>query len=107
MMITFETREAMSGGQVSSRPAPRLEDEGTPNSPRASVRKLIALGVAVAVGFAVLCALGVWQLERRVWKLDLIERVDQRVYASPVAAPGPSAWAHVNAADDEYRHVDV
>jgi surfeit locus 1 family protein len=59
------------------------------------------------VGFVILCALGVWQIERRVWKLDLIERVDQRVHAAPVPAPGPSAWAHVNAADDAYRHVEV
>ncbi|MEH2511203.1 surfeit locus 1 family protein [Nitrobacteraceae bacterium AZCC 1564] len=106
MMIIFETREAMVGGQISSRAAPRLEEE-TSNSSRSSARKLIALGVAAVVGVAILSALGVWQLERRVWKLDLIERVDQRVHAAPVPAPGPSAWAHVNATDDEYRHVDV
>lgn len=107
MMIIFETREAMARGQMSSGPAPRLEDEETPCDSRSSARKLIALGVAALVCFTVLCALGVWQLERRVWKLDLIERVNQRVHAAPASAPGPSAWAHINAADDAYRHVDV
>jgi surfeit locus 1 family protein len=107
MMISFESREAMAGGQMSSQPAPRLEEDETWNSSRPSARKRIALGVAAIVSFAILCALGVWQLERRVWKLDLIEKVDQRVHAAPVPAPGPSAWPHVNAADDAYRHVDV
>lgn len=107
MMITFETRQAMAGGQMSSRSASRLEEDEEQSVPRPSTRKRIALGAAALVGFAVLCALGVWQVERRVWKLDLIERVDQRVHAAPIPAPGPSAWAHVNAADDSYRHVDV
>lgn len=106
MMIIFETREAMAGGQTSSRMTPCLEEE-TLGSSRSSVRKLIALGVVALVSCAILCALGVWQLERRVWKLDLIKRVDERVHASPVSAPSPSAWAHVNAADDAYRHVFV
>ncbi len=92
MMITFETREAMTGGQVSFRSAPRLDDEEG-STARSSVRKLVTLGVAAVVAFAVLCALGVWQLERRVWKLDLLEKVDQRVHAAPVPAPGPSAWS--------------
>lgn len=106
MMIIFETREAMAGGQTSSGSGPSLEEE-TPGSSHPGVRKLIALGVAVLVCFTTLCALGVWQLERRIWKLDLIERVNQRIHAAPVSIPAPSAWAHVNAADDAYRHVDV
>jgi surfeit locus 1 family protein len=106
MMIIFETREAMAGGQVSSRSASRLEDEQT-SIARSSVRKLVTLGIAAIVAFVFLCALGVWQLERRIWKLDLLEKVDQRVHAAPVTAPGPSDWAHVNAANDAYRHVGV
>ncbi|TIV65920.1 MAG: SURF1 family protein, partial [Mesorhizobium sp.] len=57
------------------------------------------LGVLVFVG------LGIWQLERRVWKLDLIARVDQRIHAPVVDAPGPATWADINAAGYEYRHV--
>ena len=54
-----------------------------------------------------LAALGTWQLERRSWKLDLIERVTTRVHAPPAAAPGRAEWPLVTAADYEYRHVRV
>ncbi|QPC95351.1 SURF1 family protein [Mesorhizobium sp. INR15] len=60
-----------------------------------------------AIGVAGFSALGIWQLERRVWKLDLIDRVEHRLQAAPVAAPGPDAWATVSAADDEYRRLAV
>lgn len=64
------------------------------------------LGVALAVFFfVVFVTLGTWQVKRRAWKLDLIARVEQRVHAPPVAAPGPTRWPEVTAATDEYRHV--
>ncbi|NRR33542.1 SURF1 family protein [Oxalobacteraceae bacterium] len=50
-------------------------------------------------------ALGTWQVKRLQWKLDLIDRVEQRVHAQPVTAPGPASWPSLNAAADEYRHV--
>ena len=50
-------------------------------------------------------ALGTWQVKRRAWKLDLIARVEQRVHAPAVPAPGPAQWSNVTAAADEYRHV--
>ncbi|MFT3732762.1 MAG: SURF1 family protein [Hyphomicrobium sp.] len=58
-------------------------------------------------GIAVLLWLGVWQIERRAWKLDLIARVDARIHAAAVPAPGPQDWPTVNAKDDEYRRVQV
>lgn len=66
---------------------------------------LIALAVGAALIFAGLVALGTWQVQRRAWKLDLIERVDQRVRTPAVAAPGPERWPRIDAASDEYRHV--
>jgi surfeit locus 1 family protein len=69
--------------------------------------KLLAFGAFATIGVAVLMGLGVWQLERRIWKLDLISRVEQRVHAAPVSAPGPSSWPHINATDDAYRRVRV
>nr|WP_211113561.1 SURF1 family protein [Azospirillum endophyticum] len=68
---------------------------------------LALFGLLALAGIAGLTALGIWQLERRVWKLDLIERVDARIHASPVPAPGPEAWPSVTAASDEYRRVAV
>jgi len=55
--------------------------------------------------FIVFVALGTWQVKRRAWKLDLIARVEQRVHAPAVTAPGPAHWQAVTAATDEYRHV--
>ena len=53
----------------------------------------------------VFAGLGIWQVERRSWKLDLIARVETRIHATPVAAPGPDAWSGIGAATDEYRRV--
>ncbi len=68
---------------------------------------LVMLALLAAAGIAGFCALGTWQMERRVWKLALIDRVEKRIHAAPTPAPGPAAWATVNAADDEYRRVRV
>jgi surfeit locus 1 family protein len=54
---------------------------------------------------ALLAGLGIWQLERREWKHALIAAVDARIHAAPVAAPGPSAWAGIEASGDAYRRV--
>jgi surfeit locus 1 family protein len=64
-------------------------------------------GTLAVLLFVTFVALGTWQLKRRVWKLDLIARVEQRVHAPPMAAPGPAQWPKVSAASDEYRHVTV
>lgn len=42
-----------------------------------------------------------------MWKHDLIERVERRVHAEPVAPPGRSQWSQVNAANSEYLRVRV
>ena len=68
---------------------------------------LVTLGCCAALLFAGFIALGAWQLQRRTWKLDLIERVAQRVHAPPQPAPNPAHWQHINAADAEYRRVRV
>ncbi|OWJ57647.1 SURF1 family protein [Inquilinus limosus] len=80
--------------------------QGEAHRPR-STASLIVLGAAALAVFLGLLALGIWQVERRAWKLDLIARVDQRVAAEPVAPPGPDGWARVTADQDEYRHVRI
>ncbi len=76
----------------------------TAGQPRRGRQRALLAGLALALaGFV---ALGHWQLERRIWKLALIERVEARLQAAPVAAPGPGAWASVGR-DDEYRRVSV
>src|SRR5256885_16544563 len=65
---------------------------------------LISVGIALFLGFIFL---GSWQVQRRAWKLDLIERVDQRVHAAPAALPPPAEWPQITAADHEYRAVQA
>lgn len=65
---------------------------------------LVAAALAASAGFV---ALGLWQVERRVWKLELIARVERRAHADPVPAPGPDDWPRFSAAGDEYRRVRI
>ena len=75
-----------------------------PADQRRLVRRavLLVVGIALFLGFV---ALGTWQVQRRAWKLDLIERVDQRVHAAPVALPPPGEWPRVSAESHEYLPV--
>lgn len=90
------------------RPAPAAGAPPSPGGGRPHSHWTLALlalvGLALFAGFV---ALGSWQLERRVWKLALIERVEQRVHAAPEPAPGPGRWAGIDADSDEYRRVSV
>ncbi|TYO66398.1 SURF1 family protein [Bradyrhizobium hipponense] len=72
-----------------------------------AVRPPLWLTVLSLAAFALLIALGVWQIERRAWKLALIDRVEQRVHAAAQPIPSPTSWPTVTAASDEYRHVAV
>jgi len=65
---------------------------------------LAAVGVALFAGFI---SLGVWQVQRRAWKLDLIERVSQRLTAAPTPLPPVAQWPTLAKTDIEYRHVQV
>ncbi|RGE46880.1 SURF1 family protein [Comamonas testosteroni] len=65
---------------------------------------LAIVGIALFLGFI---ALGTWQVQRRAWKLDLIERVDQRVHSAPVAVPAQAQWPQINAANYEYLPVQT
>lgn len=84
--------------------SPPGDDASAARRPR-SLAALTSIGLAALVFFGVFLALGVWQIERRAWKLDLIERVDARIHAAPAAAPGPADWPEISAATDEYRRV--
>lgn len=54
------------------------------------MRRALAVGLAVLAA-VLLAGLGVWQLERREWKLALIAQVDARLNAPPVPAPSSAS----------------
>ncbi|WP_156026011.1 SURF1 family protein [Sphingomonas phyllosphaerae] len=60
-------------------------------------------GVALLLA-AVLAGLGVWQVERRAWKLALIDRVEARLAAPAQPAPPRARWATITD-DDAYRRI--
>ncbi|WP_341207896.1 SURF1 family cytochrome oxidase biogenesis protein [uncultured Sphingomonas sp.] len=60
-------------------------------------------GVALLLA-AVLAGLGVWQVERRAWKLALIDRVEARLAAPAQPAPPHARWATITD-DDAYARV--
>ncbi|QHI96655.1 SURF1 family protein [Xylophilus rhododendri] len=80
--------------------------QGGPRAPRSKATATL-LAVFFLAAFVCFMLLGHWQVQRRAWKLDLIERVEQRVHAAPVAAPGLAGWTDLGAAGQEYRHVLV
>lgn len=65
---------------------------------------LLLLATAMCAG---LLALGAWQLQRLQWKTALMDRIEQRVRAEPVAAPVPTEWDTVSRQTSEYRRVQV
>lgn len=78
-----------------------------PTAPAPQARRLrqavlAVVGIALFLGFI---ALGTWQVQRRAWKLALIERVEQRVHAAPVALPPSPEWPQVSVASHEYLPV--
>ncbi|OYR15063.1 SURF1 family protein [Brucella thiophenivorans] len=78
------------------------------SSPPLKKKSRFFLGLMTVLGalfFVLFFSLGIWQVERLQWKLDLISRVDARVHAEAMAAPGRDDWANVNQPEDEYRHV--
>lgn len=61
--------------------------------------------VFAVAGVAVLVGLGIWQLERKVWKEDLIATLNDRLAQSPQPLPPREAWPGLVAARDEFRRV--
>ena len=69
--------------------------------------RLIIVTLIALVGLAGFGALGTWQVQRLHWKTALIERVESRIHADPVPAPGPAEWSGLSAETAEYRRVTL
>jgi surfeit locus 1 family protein len=60
---------------------------------------------AMLVLTAVFTGLGLWQIQRLSWKLDLIARVEARIHADPAPVPRRAQWDTISAQTDEYRRI--
>ena len=60
------------------------------------------------LGVIVLASLGKWQLDRLVWKRDLLNRLESRIDGEPVDLPPAAEWSQDSfAAAFEYRPVTL
>jgi surfeit locus 1 family protein len=81
-------------------------DGATPLAPsRSSGGSYLLLRSFLIFAALVFTGLGIWQVQRLFWKLDLIARVEARVKAPAVAPPPRPEWTSINADGFEYRHV--
>ena len=71
--------------------------------PRRGWRGPRATFALVLAGFAILIALGTWQMERRVWKTDLIATMTARLAAPPI----PVTELLANHSAEDYRSVSA
>jgi len=61
--------------------------------------------VYTAAGVAILIGLGIWQLDRKVWKENLIATLDERLARAPADLPPPDDWVRLTPGKDEYTRV--
>jgi cytochrome oxidase assembly protein ShyY1 len=65
----------------------------------------VGFGLFTLALLALLLGLGVWQLQRRLAKHELIAALSERLAASPVALPPATEWGALTPARDEFRRV--
>jgi surfeit locus 1 family protein len=68
-------------------------------------RGVLVPSLAAAAAFAVLVALGLWQIERKAWKEALIATIAERLSAPPVALPQRADWPRLDAEAAEFLRV--
>ena len=56
-------------------------------------------------GVAILCGLGVWQLDRKAWKENLIATLNSRLAAAPGDLPPRDSWRMLKESEAEFRRV--
>jgi surfeit locus 1 family protein len=61
--------------------------------------------IFAVVGVTILIGLGIWQLDRKVWKEVLIATVNERVAQAPQPLPPRESWPRLRPAGSEYAHV--
>jgi len=79
-----------------------LREPAAARAPRSGV---IEATVLVAAGLAILIGLGIWQLDRRVWKHHLIASLNAELAKPPTDLPPRTDWAQLKPNALEFRRV--
>ena len=66
---------------------------------------VIEATVFALAGVAILIGLGIWQLDRKVWKENLIATLNARLARAPEALPPRESWPQLKPEADEYARV--
>ncbi len=74
-------------------------------SARVKRRGLIEPTLFTVIGIAFLVGLGIWQLDRKTWKENLIATVTARINAAPKDLPARANWPRLVQDNAEYTHV--
>jgi surfeit locus 1 family protein len=61
--------------------------------------------VFAVVGIAILVGLGIWQLDRKTWKENLIAALTTRLARAPEDLPPRDQWKHLNPEREEFSRV--
>jgi surfeit locus 1 family protein len=75
------------------------------SEPGAWRRGLIEPTVFTVVGIAFLVGLGIWQLDRKIWKENLIATVTERNSSAPGSLPPRASWPRLVQDTNEYTRV--
>ncbi len=73
-----------------------------PIKPRSGILEATIFAVA---GVSILIGLGVWQLDRKLWKETLIATVNERIAQPPQPLPPRESWSRLLPSGSEYAHV--
>jgi cytochrome oxidase assembly protein ShyY1 len=71
----------------------------------AARKRGFGFGIFTLVMVAAFVGLGLWQLQRRAAKHELIAALTERLAAAPVPLPSPTRWKALTPARDEFRRV--
>ena len=66
---------------------------------------VIAPTIAVIIGIAILSSLGVWQIQRKAWKENLIATLNARLSQPPLDLPPRTAWKDLKPQGHEWHRV--
>ena len=75
------------------------------SAPRAKRRGVVEPTVFAVVGVAILIGLGIWQLDRKTWKQNLIMTLTTRLARAPEDLPPRASWPRLVQEDNEFRRV--